>query len=321
MLIRLAAFAVSSALGFTGALADAPLRSEVVVTRDIVTVGDFYPDAGRFADTPLFRAPDLGTSGSVPASVVADRARDAGYEQAAADGLIRVHVRRDAIRIDAHHIEEEIRRELVLRAPHLKASTLELSLSGFSGPRLADPAAVEPLAIESLTWDEEAGRLDAVVAISTGTARETFRLRGRAVELVEVYAPAARIDRGAVISRGDLTAVKLPRNRVNERMITDPEEAVGLAAKRRLRASAPLLSGDLQPPVLVERGDKVTLVYKVPGMTLTAQGQAIAQGGKGDVVDIINLQSRRTISATVVSRGRVVVDAGFQRTASLEGAR
>ena len=78
---------------------------------------------------------------------------------------------------------------------------------------------------------------------------------------------------------------------------------------------------DLQPPVLVERGDKVTLVYKVPGMTLTAQGQAIAQGGKGDVVDIINLQSRRTVSATVVSRGRVVVDAGFQRTASLEGAR
>lgn len=321
MLKRLAAFALSSALGLAGALADAPLRSEVVVTRDIVTIGDFYPDAGRFANMPLFRAPDLGTSGSVPASVVADRARDAGYEQAAADGLTQVHVRRDAIRIDTLRVEEEVRAELIRQAPHLKASNLELSLSGFSGPRLADPAAAQPIAVESLSWDAEAGRLDAVVAISTGTARETFHLRGRAVELVEVYAPAARIDRGAVISNGDLTIVRLPRNRVNERMITDPEEAVGLAAKRGLRPSAPLLSGDLQPPVLVERGDKVTLVYNVPGMTLTAQGQAIAQGGKGDVVDIINLQSRRTVSATVVSRGRVVVDAGFQRTASLEGAR
>ncbi|MXN63719.1 flagellar basal body P-ring formation protein FlgA [Stappia sp. GBMRC 2046] len=321
MLKRLAAFALSSALGLASALADAPLRSEVVVARDIVTIGDFYPDAGRFADAPLFRAPDLGTGGSVPADLVANRARDAGYKQATTDGLTQVYVRRDATRIDALRIEDEVRAELIRRNPYLETADIELSLSGFSGTRFADPAASEPVAIENLVWQAETGRLDVSILLSSGTTNETIRLRGKAIEYVEVYAPAERIDRGTVISKGDLTIMKLPRNRVTERMITDLEEAVGLAAKRGLRPAAPLQTADLQPPVLVGRGDKVTLIYKVPGMTLTAQGQAIAQGGKGDIVDIINLQSRRTVSATVVSRGRVVVDAGFRRIASLEEAR
>ena len=47
------------------------LRSQVMTLSDIVTVGDFYSNAGMLASKPLFRSPDMGTSGNVPADVVA----------------------------------------------------------------------------------------------------------------------------------------------------------------------------------------------------------------------------------------------------------
>ena len=54
------------------------LKAQVVVAGDIVRVGDMIENAGLAADKPIFRAPDLGQTGAVPARAVLDAVRPFG---------------------------------------------------------------------------------------------------------------------------------------------------------------------------------------------------------------------------------------------------
>lgn len=318
MKLAFAAFAIAALYASAPAAAGQPLRSEIVVDSDVVTLGDFYPDAGRLAAVPLFRAPDLGTTGRVPASAVAERARRAGYEEAGTDGLRSVQVTRRAIVVDQKRLESFLREELILANPHLKPQNLDIALYGFGRTINADPAANQPIRLERLDWQAETGRLEATVRIAANGPINTFDLHGQAIEQVEVYTSAVSLDRGAIVKEGDLSTIRLPRHRVTDRMVTDPSSVIGLAARRSLRPAAPLQTADFEPPVLVERGEKVTVVFQTAGMKLTAVARSLANGAKGETIEVLNPQSRRIISATVVGRGQVSVDTGLQRTASLK---
>lgn len=294
------------------------LRSEVAVTGPIVTVGDFYPDAGDHAGTPLFRAPDAGTRGTVPAHLVAERAREAGYAAAGTDGLRQVMVERLALTIGEHEVIQAVRDTLLARDHDLEAETLDVSLTGFRGPLLADAGQIEPINVADLAWDRYSGRLSTTLRIRTVEGTITLRLTGIAREMVEVYVAARPIDRGTVITASDIEPQRVPGNRRTARQITDPAQVIGQSARQALQAGRPLRSADFEPPVLVRRGAKVTLVYQAAGMTLTTVGQAMSNGAAGDVIDVLNLQSRRTVSGIVRARDQIEVGFARQRLAQLQ---
>ena len=60
-------------------------------------------------------------------------------------------------------------------------------------------------------------------------------------------------------------------------------------------------------PDLVQRDQGVTLIYETAGLHLTVLGKSLENGTEGDVVNVLNLQSKRTVSAVVVGRGRVAI--------------
>lgn len=296
----------------------ATLRSEVRVTGPLVTIGDFFPDAGSHAATPLFRAPDLGTRGNVPASLVVERARAAGFEDASADGLRSVSVERLAVTLGVSDMEEAVRAALLERYPDLDADALSLSLNGLGQPIMADAGAGSPLSVVDLDWNPVSGQLRTTVRIRTDEMLRMVSLHGLAQETVEVFTAARPLERGAVVSESDLQVRRVPSQRVNARQITDRSAIVGLAARRSIQAGRPLFKSDFEEPVLVRRGDRVTMIYRVAGMTLTTLGQAMENGSDGAVIDVLNLQSRRTITATVRGRDQVEVGFAHRRLAQLE---
>jgi flagella basal body P-ring formation protein FlgA len=68
-------------------------------------------------------------------------------------------------------------------------------------------------------------------------------------------------------------------------------------------------------PDLVQRNETVTLVYQAPGMVLTIRGKANDSGTEGDVISVINEQSKRVVHGVIVGPGRVAVTNGSQRVA------
>ena len=49
------------------------------------------------------------------------------------------------------------------------------------------------------------------------------------------------------------------------------------------------------------------MIYQTAGIYLTARGKALDNGTEGDVVSVLNPQSKRTVSGVVTGRGQVTI--------------
>ena len=58
---------------------------------------------------------------------------------------------------------------------------------------------------------------------------------------------------------------------------------------------------------IVQRGEHVTITYQVPGVALSVRGKATEGGALGDSIDVVNVQSNRTLRGTITGRGEVSV--------------
>jgi flagella basal body P-ring formation protein FlgA len=123
----------------------------------------------------------------------------------------------------------------------------------------------------------------------------------------DVVVPAHDIARGAVLTEGDLTTKSIAVMRVSDGILRNASDVAGREAKRALRAGEFLRNSDLKRPALVAKGSNVTMVFEAPGIHLTAVGRALAEGGEGDSITVLNPTSYRQIGAVVTAPGMVRV--------------
>ena len=119
-----------------------------------------------------------------------------------------------------------------------------------------------------------------------------------------IVVPARDIERGETISDSDLTWQSVAPGSA-ETVVTAMSDLVGMQARRYLRAGEALRADDVKKPVLVAKGTTVTMTFDEPGITLTATGKAMSEGGMGEMVTVLNPVSYRQISAIVTGAGQV----------------
>jgi flagella basal body P-ring formation protein FlgA len=170
---------------------------------------------------------------------------------------------------------------------------------------------VEPateLRIARLTFEPRSGRFD-VVFERPGPTRNLIRLTGTYAETFEAAVLTRPLTLGEVVKSVDVTVVRRPKTEFGANIVTSPAQAVGLAARRALRPGDLIRQTDLAKPEVVARNESVTITYDVPGITLTIRGKALEAGAQGEVFNVLNEQSKRSIQATVAGRGHVIVTA------------
>ena len=91
--------------------------------------------------------------------------------------------------------------------------------------------------------------------------------------------------------------------------LDDPSRALGLEARVVLYAGRPIRSGEVGAPALVERNQIVELAYRRGALTIRAEGRALARGGAGDSIRVMNTVSRSTVTGVVQPDGTVTVGA------------
>ena len=89
--------------------------------------------------------------------------------------------------------------------------------------------------------------------------------------------------------------------------LTSAKAALGLETRVAIYAGRPVRAEDLGPPALVERNGRVTLVFSAGGLVIRAEGRALARGGAGEAIRVMNLASRTTVSGTIAPDGTVLV--------------
>ncbi|MBX6426896.1 MAG: flagellar basal body P-ring formation protein FlgA [Variibacter sp.] len=291
------------------------LKADATVTSDIVRIGDLVENAGEAANVPIFRAPDLGQTGTVRTGQVLDAIRRHGLVAVETHGLTEVTVTRRAREIGLEEIESRIVAALAQRYGLGPASDLAVTFDRDAHPLLVDPAAGEPRVL-SASYDRYSGRFDVtfVVPGRGGAARQKARYVGTLAETAEVPTLARPLARGDVVRPGDVRLERQPKANIRPGTLTSLDQIVGLAARHALRAGQALSAADLMKPELVVKNEAVTITYERPGMVLSLRGKALESGAEGDVVTVFNAQSKRTLQGVVVGPGRVSLVTTFAST-------
>jgi flagella basal body P-ring formation protein FlgA len=169
----------------------------------------------------------------------------------------------------------------------------------------------------SARYEPRYGRFDVTFEIASDRAAAPTRLRftGTAVETVEAAVLVRNIERNEVIKSSDVLVERRPKAEMGGDAPAR-DRAVGMQARRQLRAGQALKAADLGKPDLVQRDQTVTLIYEATGLYLTVRGKALESGTEGDVVSVLNLQSKRTVTGTVIGRGQVTISVATPRAAA-----
>ncbi len=115
---------------------------------------------------------------------------------------------------------------------------------------------------------------------------------------------AARTIRpGMVISARDL----LVKPGKTPGMATSADQLIGSEARVSLYAGRPIALADTGPPALVERNQIVPIIYQSNGLRISAEGRSLSRASAGEIVRVMNLSSRMTVSGRVLPDGRVMV--------------
>lgn len=115
------------------------------------------------------------------------------------------------------------------------------------------------------------------------------------------------IDRGAIISEADISLREMDLSRMPRGAMLDKQDLIGLEALRNIRSGKPVRSGHVRVPPLARGGQDLTILFRSPGMQLTATGRALEDGHKGDTIRVMNSASKEIIDALVTDDGTVVV--------------
>ncbi|AOU98441.1 flagella basal body P-ring formation protein FlgA [Acidihalobacter yilgarnensis] len=89
--------------------------------------------------------------------------------------------------------------------------------------------------------------------------------------------------------------------------LTGKTQAVGQVLTRDVMAGQVVLPAMLSPPILVRRGQMVTVMSGGSGIEVTTEGVALASGSRGQAIKVRNSHSQRIIEGVVSGPGKVTV--------------
>jgi flagella basal body P-ring formation protein FlgA len=284
------------------------LKRAVTVSGDIVRIGDLIENAGAAADRAIFRSPDVGTTGSVSVQQVLDAVQPYHMYLVNTAGLTAVEVTRAGRTIDFADLETRIANAFAGRYGLGEAKNLSVTLDIAPRPTTVEASVTSDLVLASAALNAMSGRFEISFEVpGSAIIRKPLRFTGSVVETVEVAVTARALPAGAIVKDADLTIERRPKQKVAAETLGTAHEAIGLALRTAMRAGQPLRRTDLMKPQAVHRDDNVTLVYEVPGILLTTRGKALESGAEGDVINVLNAQSKRTIQGTVTGPNRVSI--------------
>ncbi|MCK1491359.1 flagellar basal body P-ring formation protein FlgA [Bradyrhizobium sp. 180] len=289
------------------------LRASVTVTSDVVRVGDLIDNAGSAALIPVYRSPDLGTTGALPVAQVLSVLRAKQVIGIMTGDIKEVQVTRLARTLASKDLETAVASALERRFGLGEAANITVTFDrGISDMRLdaSNTGALQPVATR---YDARSGRFDVAFEINNDNNPTPTKLRftGTAIETVEVAVLTRDIDRTELLKSSDVALERRPKAEVTGEPASR-DRTVGMQLRRPMRAGMPIRVADIVKPDFVVRDQTVTIIYQVPGLHLTTRGKAIESGAEGDTVSVLNLQSKRTLTGTVTGRGQVTVQGASQ---------
>ena len=172
--------------------------------------------------------------------------------------------------------------------------------------RLALARCTQPLTTLPVSSTRALGAVSVAVRCP-GSQPWTLYVRGEVSATQAVPVLNGALQRGELIGKNDIVVEKRNITQDFGGIITEMDDLIGMEARRNLQAGTPLRFADLLSPVLVERGQTVSIVSGGGGLRVSMQGKALANGSAGDRVLVANLTSGTRVEGVVAADGSVII--------------
>src|SRR5664279_4927621 len=153
------------------------LRANVTVASDLVRIGDVIDNAGSAAQIAIYRAPDLGTTGTLPTAQVLSVLRTHQVIGVDTRDLQQISVTRLARTLDARDIELQVARALEHKNGLGEAGNLSLTFDRDLQDMKLDASNSGAMLPVSTRFDSRSGRFDVSFEIANGSIATPTKLR------------------------------------------------------------------------------------------------------------------------------------------------
>lgn len=298
----------AAATGQTLPESPATLRPAVTVEGPSVRLGDLFVGVERDADAIVAAAPAPGERVVLEAHWLARVARAYKVNWKPVSRLDRVALARAGQILDRQTIDALIQQAL---ARDGVAGELEIELDGRLTELHYPFDATEPASLSRLQFDRRTQRFAGLLVVPANHPESRrYPISGRIYEQSVLPALARRVAPGELIEERDLAWIRVRAEQVNPNTLTEADQLVGLSPRRAVQPNRPLTAADIEAPVMVKKNSIVTMIFRHPGMELTAKAKATASGTLGETIRVLNVASNKPVDAVVVGRGVVEIGPG-----------
>lgn len=291
-------------------------RGSVTVEKDLIVLADLAQIEGhdvqlvnQLAGIKIARAPVPGKSKEIDLNDIRLRLRQHRIDlNSIAFQFDRpVSVRRDQMEISVGLIEEAVRKYLVDHSPWAKNDTIIKNIRFSDAIRL--PAGKLNYRIEAPKNTDYLGSVPLDVWFYVN---DCFQKRISISAQIEVFADVVvaknPIGKYETIQKQDVAQVRAELSHLPNRPASSVDEVVGKRALYPIYPHTVIGPNDVELPPVVRRGDVVKIIAQSAGLCVTARGMVKETGRVGERVQVVNIDSQKTLHAKVLDMQTVKID-------------
>jgi flagellar basal body P-ring formation protein FlgA len=281
------------------------LRDRIMVDDDVVRLGDLFQEQLSDGDVAVAQSPKAGQTLTLDARFLQQVARAYRLSWKPAK-YQKVTIGRMSQRVTAPMVRDAI--AVAVQERMGSSSDLDIALDG-GDLELDLPTDVEnSVSVSAINFDPHSNRFAAIlVAPADGPPVIQRNVFGTVYEMAQIPVPTRLISAGDIIAADDLEWQPVHLTRLSGNSLTDAEQLVGRMAKRPLKAGQILRQSDVAVSPVIRKNDLIRLVVKTGQMTLSVQGKALQDAALGQTVRVVNVNSNRQLTGTVIDAGTVAI--------------
>ena len=273
-------------------MAATPIQN-VTITGENITLGDVFDGVkDKDADYVLAPAPLPNVTLTWDARTL-NRVAKAFNLSWRAQGTDQIQIRRLASIVTEDMIEDAIISSLQQDGLNSK---IDLDFVG-AKPQIILPHDIEPtVTIVSSSYNESRQTFSATLRTADNQMKQ---FSGISSALIAVPVLKVPVRRDEMITRNMVKMMDIREGDLTDDMAINNNELIGMTPRKILRAGTPVSITSLKKPTIVNRGDLITMQLSNGPIQITAIAKAMESGTKGDIIRLMNMDSKRTLEAKV----------------------
>jgi flagellar basal body P-ring formation protein FlgA len=208
--------------------------------------------------------------------------------------------------IKPDEIENSAINHLIKELPWDRES-LEINVY-YKGKDIVLPPGKKELIYKIMGSSQRAGRIPMILEIRIDDQfKKRIRINTKVLVSQKVVKTVRAVRRGEIISNDEIKIETIQTERPLKNAIRNISFALGYEATRDISIGKVLMPNFIKEPALGNRGDKILIMAKKGGMTITTPGILKEDGYEDAMVRVLNLESKKIIYGRLVDSNTVKV--------------